>query len=163
MNKVVVCRVEGIEPPVLTRWHFYEVLAEDIAPTPMIRVRADDGSDRWFSADLFAPYPAEPPRAIRWQFDESLEDEGRDTNVISLEMEDGTRRWCNVVTLKWLQDRLSDHQQAPGIYLGQTLVLATLAPEHIEATLRDLEDSKELTRATRLLPPDSDSEEEVPE
>ncbi|MGI8551026.1 MAG: hypothetical protein ACR2PL_09620 [Dehalococcoidia bacterium] len=161
MMSIVVCQVEGIQPPVLTRWGFYEILAEDTVPTPMLRVRADDGAARWFPASVFARYPAEPPRAIRWQFDEPLEDEGHDTNVISLQMDDGTRRWCNVVTLKWLQRRLSDPQHAPGIYLGQTLVLASLSPEHIEATLKDLETSKELTGATTLLPADSDADEDI--
>src|SRR5205807_882168 len=135
MNRTVVCEVEGIVPPVLTRWRFYEVLGEGTAPTPEIRVRADDGSERWIPAILFSPYPTEPPRMVRWQFDEPVEDAECAFIEISLDLSDGSRRWCNVVTLNWLNRRLSDHQQCPGIYLCQTLVLPALAREYIEATL----------------------------
>jgi hypothetical protein len=163
MKKVVVCQVEGIEPQVLTRWRFYEVLAEDTAPTPVICVQADDGSERWFPAILFAPYPTEPPQMLQWRFDEPFEDLGEDYNTVSLDMSDGTRRWCNVVTLGWLQHRLSDPQQRHGIRVGQTLIVPALAPEHIEATLRRLEDYKELTDATTLLPSPGDPMEEPTE
>jgi hypothetical protein len=163
MKKVVVCRVEGIDPPVLSRWRFYEVLEEETAPTRMIRVRADDGSARWFPASLFAPYPSEPPRLMRWQFDEPIDDVERDYVEVSLDLSDGTRRWCNVVTLGWLQRRLTDPSQCAGIHLEKTLVVPTLAPEHVEATLRDLEYYKQLTSATRPLPPDREAEEGVTE
>jgi hypothetical protein len=158
MKRVVVCEVEGIDPPVLTRWQFYEVLGEDTAPVGRVCVRADDGLERWFPALLFSPYPREPPRLERWQFDEPFEHVQTDCSTISLDLSDGTRRWCNVVTLKWIELRLSDRQQSPGIYLGPTLVLPTLGRDHIEATLKDLEEAKELTEATRLLLTDGDTE-----